>query len=417
MKQNNKRRTQGLEDAFHVFNQVSEQLTASYQILEARVAELTEELNAARNERLLQLAEKERLANNLQRLLSALPAGVLVLDGTGVICEYNPTALDLLGEPLQGVRWMEVAERAFAPLGDGQLVLRDGRRVVISTSSLGSEPGQILLIKDVTETHALQERLNRHQRLSAMGEMAASLAHQIRTPLASALLYASHLANPQQQTVDYRTYAEKIVPRLRHLEKLVDDMLLFAKGGSFGADEIRVADLLLDFRQALETTLFVSGCQLTITDETPHAILRGNRDALLSMLMNIAGNAIQACGKGGQLELATQMVSDEGGAEAIKLTLTDNGPGIPQALLERIFEPFFTTRPQGTGLGLAVVQAIARAHQGSVWVESQQGRGSTFGLRFPLKGQADALPSGTAALSNAAPLTAGKANNTNRRVA
>lgn len=389
----NKNSSQDLQDAFHVFNQVSQELTASYQGLEGRIAELTEELNAARSERLVQLAEKERLANNLERLLAALPAGVVVLDGAGRVAQHNPAALELLGEPLLELNWMDVAERAFAPSSNGTLTLRNGRRVAVSSSSLGSEPGQILLIKDVTETYTLQERLNRHQRLSAMGEMAASLAHQIRTPLASALLYASHLAGNQSHSVDYRNYAEKITARLRHLEKLVDDMLLFAKGGSFGADEIRVADLLQDLRQALDAALFVNGCQLDVLDEAPAAVLRGNRDALLSVLLNLATNAIQACGKGGQLRLLAQMVTDQDGAEAVKLLLTDNGPGIPQALLERIFEPFFTTRPQGTGLGLAVVQAIARAHQGCVWVESRQGEGATFGLRLPLKGQPDALPS------------------------
>lgn len=376
---------QGLEHAFQAFNQVSEQLSASYQILEARVAELSEELNAARSERLRQLAEKEHLANSLARLLAALPAGVVVLDGDGKVTEHNPAAVELLGEPLADRNWREVAARAFAPhAAGGQTILRDGRRVEISASSLGAEPGQILLLKDVTETHALQERLSRHQRLSAMGEMAASLAHQIRTPLASALLYASHLANPQQDSVDYRGYSEKIVARLRHLEKLVDDMLLFAKSGNFDADEVTLADLLQDLKQALDAQLLVNGCRLEVLDEARGATLRGNHDALLSMLLNLATNAIQACGSGGRLRLHAQRITDQDGGEAIKLLLTDNGPGIPRALLERIFEPFFTTRPQGTGLGLAVVQAIARAHQGAVWVESEPGQGSTFGLRFPL---------------------------------
>lgn len=395
MKRNNKSNTKGLEDAFHVFNHLSEQLTSSYQVLETRVAELNEELNAARSERLLQLAEKERLANHLESLLAALPAGVIVLDGDGCILQHNPAALDLLGEPLQGIKWIEVAERAFAPSGDGTLLLRSGQRVAISISSLGAEPGHILVIKDVTETYTLQDRLNRHQRLSAMGEMAASLAHQIRTPLASALLYASHLAHAQLDAMDYRGYSEKIAARLRHLEKLVDDMLLFAKGGSFGADDVAIDALLQDLKQALEAPLLVNGCQIELINEAPEASIRGNRDALLSMLLNLATNAMQACGKGGRLRLVAQITSGENSTEALKLLLTDNGPGIPQALLERVFEPFFTTRPQGTGLGLAVVQAIARAHQACVWVESQEGQGSTFGLRFPLKAQV-ALPSGSA---------------------
>ncbi|MCL5801982.1 MAG: ATP-binding protein [Gammaproteobacteria bacterium] len=386
--------SQGLEDAFHVFTQVSEQLSASYLVLENRVAQLTDELAAARSERLLQLAEKERLANRLTHLLTVLPAGVVVLNGAGRIQEYNPLAVSLLGEPLLGLNWAAVAARVFAPeLGEGQeLLLRDGRRVSLSTSSLGTEAGQILLLRDVTELHALQEGLSRHQRLSAMGEMVAALAHQIRTPLSAALLYTSQLASPQHDNTDYRQYAGKVLSRLRHLERLVNDMLVFAKGGHFGADEIEVAALLQDLQQAMDASLSVAGCRLEVLDEAPEAKLHGNREALLSALQNLVSNAMQACGKGGRLQLLTHIVSDPHGSEAVNVLLSDNGPGIPDALLERIFEPFFTTRAQGTGLGLAVVQAIVRAHQGMMWVESEPGQGSTFGLRLPLK-PAKILPS------------------------
>lgn len=385
---------QGLEDAFHVFTQVSEQLSASYLVLENRVAQLTDELAAARSERLLQLAEKERLANRLTHLLNVLPAGVVVLNGAGRIQEYNPSAVALLGEPLLGLNWAAVAARVFAPqLGEGQeLLLRDGRRVSLSASSLGTEPGQILLLRDVTELHTLQEGLSRHRRLSAMGEMAAALAHQIRTPLSAALLYTSQLTFPQHEHLDYRQYAGKVLSRLRHLEQLVSDMLVFAKGGHCGADEFTVEVLLQDLQQAMDAPLSVAECRLEILNEAPQATLHGNREALLSALQNLVNNAIQACGKGGRLQLLTQTVSDAHGIESLNLLLSDNGPGIPEAVLGRIFEPFFTTRAQGTGLGLAVVQAIVRAHQGIVWVESEPGQGSTFGLRLPLK-PAKILPS------------------------
>ncbi|MEO6697531.1 MAG: ATP-binding protein, partial [Gammaproteobacteria bacterium] len=348
---------QGLEDAFHIFNQVSEQLSASYHILENRVAQLTDELAAARSERLLQLAEKERLVNRLTHLLSVLPAAVVVLNGIGRIHDYNQLAVSLLGEPLLGLNWAAVAARAFAPeLGEGQeLLLRDGRRVSLSTSSLGAEPGQILLLRDVTELHALQEGLSRHQRLSAMGEMVAALAHQIRTPLSAALLYTSQLASPQQDNFDHRQYANKTLSRLRHLERLVNDMLVFAKGGHLGTDEIEVAALLQDLQQAMDAPLSAAGCGLQVLDEAAGAKLLGNREALLSAMQNLVSNAIQACGKGGRLQLLAQTVCDPQGAESVNLLLSDNGPGIPIAAQERIFEPFFTTRAQGTGLGLAVV--------------------------------------------------------------
>src|SRR5699024_8827775 len=156
---------------------------------------LSRELAAARDQRLIELAEKERLANRLSHLLAALPAGVIVLDAQGVVQTANPAAAELLGSPLEGIAWPAVYGRAVAGAGgaDSELELNGGRRVTLSSCDLGGEPGRILVLQDVTEARALQALADRRRRLSAMGEMAASLAHQIRTPLASALLYVGHL--------------------------------------------------------------------------------------------------------------------------------------------------------------------------------------------------------------------------------
>ena len=374
-------RTADLDRAFRLFSEVSEHLSASYQALENRVSQLNRELAAARDERLRHLAEKERLANRLARLLSALPGGVVVLDGAGWVRNANPAAIRLLGEPLVGQPWRTVIERAFRPQPeDGHDVsLRDGRLVSIETSSLGEEPGQILLLNDVTEARLMQDRLARHKRLTAMGEMAASLAHQIRTPLASAMLYVSHLTQPALDAGSRSRVAQKIQAGLRHLEKLVNDMLMFARGGSAGNEKFSVAALLQEIGQLSETPVRAGGCRLQIRDESPGAVLHGNRDALIGALHNLLVNAIQACGTGGELCLCARAAD----GEMIDLTVADNGPGIAAELRERIFEPFFTTREQGTGLGLAVVQAVVRAHGGGVRLESESGRGCRFTLSLP----------------------------------
>lgn len=391
----------GLEQAFGVFNQVSEQLTTAYHALEERTARLNAELAAARSERLQQLAEKERLANRLEALLNALPAAVVVLDGAGRVAECNPAAREFLGEPLIGQRWAEVFARAFVPhLAEHQeLCLRDGRRVHMSQSTLGAEPGHILLFKDVTETRALQERLNHHQRLSAMGEMTAALAHQIRTPLAAALLYSAQLVNPNHSAPEVARYAGKIQSRLHHLETLTNDMLLFARGNSGGEVEtVPVADLLCDLQQALETYIAGGQCTLNIVDETHNVLLHGHRQALLSALQNLAVNAMQACGAGARLILTAHSTTDADGYPLVHLALTDNGPGVAAELRERIFEPFFTTRSDGTGLGLAVVQSIAHAHHGSVRVEPAAGTGSIFILSLPVIFTPEILSSGNDAV-------------------
>ncbi|BDZ73357.1 hypothetical protein GCM10025856_10760 [Methylophaga marina] len=128
--------------------------------------------------------DADQLANRHSRLLAVLPAGVVVIDGSGFIQEANEAAISLLGEPLSGERWVNVIERAFDPKpSDGHDVsLKDGRLVHISTNPLGHEPGQIILLQDVTDTRALQSKVSHLQRLSTIGEVTARLAHQIRTP-------------------------------------------------------------------------------------------------------------------------------------------------------------------------------------------------------------------------------------------
>ena len=184
-----------LQQAFSSFGEASSQLSEVYITLERQVAVLSAELVALRDERAEQNKENEHIARRLQGLLEVLPAGLVVLDKNGIIEEHNPAAVDLLGSPLQGETWRSVVERSFRPQWDDghDITLIDNRCVNISTQSLEAEAGQIVLIKEVTETKHLQLQLDRLKRLSAMGDMASSLAHQIRTPLSTALLYSSHL--------------------------------------------------------------------------------------------------------------------------------------------------------------------------------------------------------------------------------
>ncbi len=374
--------SQSLKDAFAIFNEFSSQLSDSYRQLEIRVAELNEELQAARDDRIRELTEKERLASRLSLLLEALPGGVIVLDGEGIIRENNPAAEELLGLPLLGISWSEVISRAFAPRCDDghEVSLADGRRVNISTCPLGAEPGQILLITDVTEMRMLQDRLAQQQRLASMGETAASLAHQIRTPLSGAMLYASNLKRSHMDDSQRQQIAEKVFSRLRHLEQLVNNMLVYARSGKSG-EECFTADVLLaDLQRLLEAQLQPSHIRYEWKDDTAGQRLYGNRQMILSGLINLAVNAIQAMEQDGELQALATV--DEAGQ--LELRISDNGPGVAQEIQDKLFDPFYTTRKDGTGLGLAVVQAIARAHKGEVKLVSKPGEGSAFSLHLPI---------------------------------
>lgn len=375
-------RAQELARAFELFNRTSAQLAGSYRALEDRVAELSAELAAVRDERMRQLAEKERIANRLQHLLEVLPGGVVVVDGAGTVVEANPAALVLLGEALVGRRWQEVIESALSPeaVSAGEITLRNGRRISVSRRPLDPEPGQIVLLLDVTDQHSLREMLNRNQRLSLMGEMVASLAHQLRTPLSSALLYSSQLALPDIAPAARTRFVERIVGRLRHLEGMVNEMLQFAHGGGFDTTDVTIQDVVNDLHKTLEPQLQRAGADLQVHNRMPGASLHGSREALHSALVNLATNALQACAHSPRLRLEI----DRDGPDFIELMLSDNGPGIPEHLREKVFTPFFTTRADGTGLGLPVVRAIVLAHGGDLWMRSSDA-GTTFGLRLPTR--------------------------------
>lgn len=397
-------RSQALADAFEAFNQMSVQLEQSYRELELRVAELSGELAEVRSERVEQLAEKARLVDRLQILLETLPAGVLVLDGVERVRECNRVAVNQLGEPLIGEHWSVITARAFRMQESrgAEIALCDGRRVNIASRALDSEPGRILVLQDVTDTHALQERASRQQRLSAMGEMAASLAHQIRTPLSAALLYTSHLGKEQLPSGDRARFAGRLTDRLSHLERLVNDMLTFARGGSGGAECFSVSELVNTFQQAIESQLQLAGARCWIQNAAPTMQVVGNKDALVSALGNLVTNSLQIIPQGAELDFNVQ--TTESGD--IELRLRDNGPGIPDAVRERIFDPFFTTRSGGTGLGLAVVQATLRAHHGDVQVETPESGGTEFVMHLPNALASANLPGGlrTSYLTNAMPV-------------
>ncbi|MEJ2591359.1 MAG: histidine kinase dimerization/phospho-acceptor domain-containing protein, partial [Candidatus Thiodiazotropha sp.] len=272
-----------LESAFQLFNQLSEELTGSYRQLQLQVLELSEELAAARSERMVQLAEKERLADRLERLLETLPAAVVVLDGDGRVREFNPAAERLLGHLGLGDRWSDyLNENAYSvEPRSNELKLKNGRLLTLTSSTLEQTPGRIIVMLDMTETRRLQERLNRRERLTAMGEMSAKLAHQLRTPLSTALLYTSHLAAPQLDPAKRRQFAARLRDRLQHMERQIHDILSFARGGEAGSDPICLSECLGTFVAASEQLLERAGVTLSLEDHSAgKACMNGRLDAL-----------------------------------------------------------------------------------------------------------------------------------------
>jgi two-component system sensor histidine kinase FlrB len=357
-----------LKAAFAAFGSVSEQLSGAFDSLRIEVAQLRAELGEAH-------AGKDRLAARLSALIKGLPGGVLVLDSGGEIQECNPVALELLGEPLLAQSFASVLARATTGAGVGEHTeLRSGRFVNISRRALQSG-GEVVLLADVTESHLMQVLLARQQRLLTMGELAAGLAHQIRTPLAAALLYASQMMLPGRTPDAMERCAERTVGSLKQLDKLVNDMLAFAHGGA-AREAVSVSALLEQVAQWLRPALR-RGIRLTIRTQAPDLMVRANAPSLVSAVLNLATNALQAAPG----DLDVELLARRAGSRA-QIVVSDNGPGVPAHIRERIFEPFFTTRARGNGIGLAIVRSVVEAHQGSVSL-AEASCGATFIIDLP----------------------------------
>ncbi|SDH52343.1 two-component system, sensor histidine kinase FlrB [Vibrio xiamenensis] len=338
------------------------------------------------------LGSLEEQVERYQQVIEVMPAGVILLDTQGVVHEANPEAQRLLEVPLVGEKWFAIIQQVFAPREDDghEISLINGRKVRLAISA--SATGQLILITDLTETRLLQSRVSDLQRLSSIGRMVASLAHQVRTPLSSAMLYASNLAAPNLPAATKDRFQTKLMDRLYDLEKQVNDMLLFAKGGDNKVIQpFSISELADEFSPMIEAAVKNNHIDYGLEVEDGDTMLMGNANAIASALSNLVMNAIQIAGKQSQLDVFMRVVDGE-----LRVSVQDSGPGVPPELQSKIMEPFFTTRSQGTGLGLAVVQMVCRAHDGRLELYSEPGEGACFTVCIPVERNTQATPEMTA---------------------
>jgi two-component system sensor histidine kinase FlrB len=370
-----------LAEAFRLFNQASEDLAGAYTSLQEQVAGLTAELALANGRLKREIEEKTSLTERLALLLDALPAGVAVLDAFGRVEQANPAAAGILGTDIEGRVWEEFSVSCLAATatpGEWEMPRLQGRRIAVTETRLASSGGRIVLIHDVSEAHRMKTQAARNDRLAAMGEMAAGLAHQLRTPLAAALLYAGALENPRLPEAERKRCGGRVVERLQHLERLIRDMLTFARGEASGGESIPVSALLAEAVQVFEPLARRREVAFVVADDSAGAAVSGNRKVLSGALINLMENALDACAAGGRIELAAGLADG-----TVCIRVRDNGRGMDAATQVRLFEPFFTTRAEGTGLGLAIARGVARAHGGGIEVESAPGAGALFRLTLP----------------------------------
>lgn len=333
-----------------------------------------------------ELSDLRKQASWLSHLVDTMPTGVVVLDGKGMVAKANQIAIDMLGEPLEGEKWFYVIQRSFKPHQDDghEVSLKDGRLIKLDITALAPEPGQLILMTDLTETRRLQKRVAHMQRLSALGKMVASLAHQVRTPLSAAMLYAANLGSKRLPEASRDNFQTKLMSRLKDLETQVNDMLLFAKSGEQQVvEQVSMQQLLTEVKTGADAMVALNESELDVSLPEPDIVIVGNKTALANAVQNLIHNSIQVIGSGAKVHLSA--ATDLQDHDFVRISVSDNGPGIDLSQADKMFEPFFTTKSQGTGLGLAVVSSVINAHQGRVDVSNNAHGGACFSLLLPIR--------------------------------
>ncbi|MBK9516854.1 MAG: HAMP domain-containing protein [Anaeromyxobacter sp.] len=261
---------------------------------------------------------------------------------------------------------------------------------------------------ELTRAHAA---LVQSEKLSSLGQLSASIAHEINNPLAGILTYAKLVAREAETDVPDEARRRSMVKRLSMVQReaercsaIVRNLLDFAR-----ARPLQLKDVELD--KVVRESLQLIGHQLALQGHTVETRLarlppvHADFGELRQAFVNLALNAMEAMGKGGHLTVLTRALED---GRSVEIAITDDGPGIPPEIRSKIFDPFFTTKEMGTGLGLSVVYGIVQRHGGTVTVESEPGRGTTFTLRLPVS-PAAAPPPPAGETPPAAPPPAGGA--------
>ncbi len=345
--------------------------------------------------------QKTQYSNHSQmadQLIEMMPTGLVMLDGNGVVVKINKVARGLLDEPILGQPWFSVIARSFKPRADDwhEVSLKDGRRVKLEIASLGDQPGQLIMITDLTETRLLQDKVGQMQRLSSLGRMVSTLAHQIRTPLSAAMLYSANLSNRKLSDNARGSFQEKLGSRLRDLEQQVNDMLLFSKSGNEQVvKSLSVNELINDSIQSMDALISKANAQVNIYSPSNDSIILANKNALTGAMQNLIHNALQATDST-QVEQPIINFQVYNRNDAVYICVKDNGPGISSENIDKIFEPFYTSNSKGTGLGLAVVKSVVEAHQGKVKYLSKSGEGAHFCMKLPLLEQSEQMQANAA---------------------
>jgi len=404
-----------LDQAFKQFFLETERLEMTYQSMQGQFQAVQHTLQESNTRVGGKLAELDFVSRYLEAILNHISQGILFIDLNGIVTTYNASAQQLLQIPEDELLFHPFSDHfedqflgfslreAFALKQSPPSTFLNWKKggenrelevetTFVSMSQQGyplahrqaSTPpiqGLLVLLRDVTKIRRLQQLANHHDRLKELGELAAHLAHEIRNPLGGIKGFATLLEQELKERSDLQQMATYIVQGSNDLNQFVSHVLEYARPFKLHIEPVDLIQLIQEIKQLmLVDSNWNDKIEFTIQSSVLDLIVPLDPQFFKSALLNIFVNAVQAMPNGGFL---TVLIEPE--YSWATLSIKDTGIGILPENLPNIFSPFFTTKEAGNGLGLAEVHKIIQAHQGLIEVQSENGKGTQFTLKIPLK--------------------------------
>jgi two-component system sensor histidine kinase PilS (NtrC family) len=346
-----------------------------------------------------------RVGHELRMILDNLGSGLLTVDARGNVTRVNPAARGILGIGDRTTSQLHIGE-ILGPDGDELTLLvttalNDGRRrkraevsvvrngqpvpLGVNVDFLAAEDGRlagaVVIFSELTEVQRLREHLRRTDRLAGVGELAASIAHELRNPLASIRGSIEILAGELDVHDQHEQLMQLVLRESNRLNTIITDFLAFARMPSPCPRPVDLERFLSDVQLQLRQHVAAkeAAVDVVFAHEAPGVKAVVDPDQLLQAILNLSINACEAMHDQGQLRILCDVVED-----AVQLRIIDTGPGLPEGRLEEIFTPFVTTKQNGTGLGLPMVARIIHGHGGTVEAGNTAAGGAEFVIRLPL---------------------------------
>jgi two-component system sensor histidine kinase HydH len=335
-------------------------------------------------------------------VVTNLPVGLVATGRDGRIAFFNEAAEKITKIRLDEARGNTLEELLPSPWSDLQPLVDEGRTVVekemecsfgagppaplsVSASKIVNEDGDfvgnILILRDLGEVRRLQEEIRRKEKLAALGNLAAGVAHEIRNPLSSIKGFATYFGAKFGEGSEDRESADMMIGEVDRLNRVISELLEFARPSDLNLKPVQVNELLQHSLRLIQQDAGARNIEIDFSAGDDSRVTLVDPDRFTQALLNLYLNAIQAMNEGGVLSVRSSFEHDE----QITIEVSDTGSGIGPEDLTRVFDPYFTTKPRGAGLGLAIVHKIVEAHNGEIKIRSTPGTGTVVSILLPLE--------------------------------